>query len=189
MGKKSGFFKIKRFKLTTIFVIIAISLTVIISIYNQHENDKKEQAVIVQQKEEDVKIINEKQEKLAKELEQKKLNAQKDLVEHKKAEEQKRAEEEKVKEKGNDDSTLGGNTTKEKAIEIVSKIIINKIPKVKVEIEYDHTQNRNGKDYYVVRAYDDMGDHINTLGWYYVQVTTGKAFEWNLIEDTLIPIN
>jgi len=162
------------------FAIFGIGLTLIISIYNQHESDKKEQAVIVQQKEEDVKIENQKQEELVKELEEKKLEAQK------------KADEANVKEETSADSTLNENTkkdefTKEKAIEIVRKIIISKNPKVKVD--YDHIQKRDGKDYYVIRVYDDMADHISTLGWYYVQGDTGKAFEWDLIEDTLIPIN
>ena len=204
MNIKNAFSKSKKVKLIIIFILSLVAVTFIILIYNQHQNDKKEQAVIVQQKEEDIKVENQKQEGLAKqveqkkleqekldqekdEIEQKKIEEQKNLVEQKKIEEQKKVDEEKVKEETSSDSAIVGNTTKEEAIKIVSNIIINKTPKVKVE--YDHNQKREGKDYYVVRAYDDMGDHISTLGWYYVQIDTGKAFEWDLIEDTLIPIN
>lgn len=109
------------------------------------------------------------------------------LIKQEKIDAQKKVLEEKVKKEATDNIKLGGVTTKEKAIALVSKIIINKSPNVKVEC--DHIQNRNGINYYVVRAYDDMGDHIATLGCYYVQVTNGKAYEWNLVDDKLVAIN
>lgn len=226
MNNKRGFLKSKKVKSIVILVIIGSGIIYGISIYNQHKSDikvqtviskqninnKKDQAVIVRQKENNIKTEKQKQENLAKELEQKKVAKekilkdkilkekkaqvnQKDssveqnnvLIEQEKVDKQKKVVEEKVKKEATDSIKLGGVTTKGKAIELVSKIIINKSPKVKVE--YDHIQNRNGVDYYVVRAYDDMGDHIATLGWYYVQVNNGKAFEWNLMDDKLVPIN
>ena len=109
------------------------------------------------------------------------------LIKQEKIEAQRKVLEEKVKKEATANIKLGGVTTKEKAIALVSKIIINKSPNVKVD--YDHIQNRNGINYYVVRAYDAMGDHIATLGWYYVQATNGKAYEWNLVDDKLVAIN
>lgn len=222
MIKKRGFFQIKKTRLIAIFTIVAIAGTVIFIKYDQQQSDKKEQMVILQQKENDQKTEKLEKEKMATEIQQKKLKQEKALKEKKALEdkkamleskaleeqkilekqkvlkeqkalqEQKKTNEEKVKKEANADNLLNkkpkeNGFTKENAIEIVSKIIINKTPKVKVE--YDHNQKREGKNYYVVRAYDDMADHISTLGWYYVQVDTGKAFEWNLMEDTLTPIN
>ena len=207
-------FKSKQMTLIAIIVTIVIGVTFIILLYNQRQNDKKEQTVIIQQKANNVKIENQKQEeveqkklvedkaladqkKLAEDKalkEKKALSEQKKIEEQKALEKQKKAdEEEKAQKEANavsasgESNTNGALTKEEKASEMVRKIIINKTPKVKVE--YDHIQNRGGKNYYVVRAYDDMGDHISTLGWYYVQVDTGKAFEWDLIADTLTPIN
>ncbi|MBW9144832.1 hypothetical protein KTC92_15050 [Clostridium sp. CM027] len=213
MNKIRERFKSKEVRLIAIFLTIVIGVIFIISIYNKHQSDKKGQMVIIQQKKADGKIVNKKQEELNKEVEEKKIKEQKVSKNQKKIEEQKVPEEQKKlkeqrllenqkkieeqkkadkaevgKEANNINENIKKNEfTKEKAIEIVSKIVINKNQKVKVG--YDHTQKKGGKDYYVLRVYDDMSDHISTLGWYYVQVDTGKAFEWDLIEDTLTPIN
>ncbi|MBW9149300.1 hypothetical protein K2F40_10040 [Clostridium sp. CM028] len=213
MNKIRERFKSKEVRLIAIFLTIVIGVIFIISIYNKHQSDIKGQMVIIQQKKADGKIVNKKQEELNKEVEEKKIKEQKVSKNQKKIEEQKVPEEQKKlkeqrllenqkkieeqkkadkaevgKEANNINENIKKNEfTKEKAIEIVSKIVINKNQKVKVG--YDHTQKKGGKDYYVLRVYDDMSDHISTLGWYYVQVDTGKAFEWDLIEDTLTPIN
>lgn len=211
MIKNHEFLKLKKVGLIIIFIIFAIGSIIVSSMYFQNKSDKKEQAAIVLQKKQNIEIENQKQEKLSKELAQKKIEEQKVLEdkkkveeqkdledkkkveeqkvleEQKKVDEQKKADDAKVKEEASTANTSSGDITKDEASEIVSKIIINKIPKVKVE--FDHIQKRDGKSYYVVRAYDDMGDHISTLGWYYVQINTGKAFEWDLIEDTLTSIN
>lgn len=55
--------------------------------------------------------------------------------------------------------------------------------------ENKEIKNENGVDYYVIHVADNMGDHIATRGWYYVEVNTGKAYEWNLVNDKLIPLN
>ncbi|MBU3091667.1 hypothetical protein KPL35_06210 [Clostridium sp. CF011] len=156
------------------------------------EKKIKEQKVSKNQKKIEEQKVPKNQKKIEEQKvpeEQKKLKEQRLLENQKKIEEQKKADKAEVgKEANNINENIKKNEfTKEKAIEIVSKIVINKNQKVKVG--YDHTQKKGGKDYYVLRVYDDMSDHISTLGWYYVQVDTGKAFEWDLIEDTLTPIN
>jgi hypothetical protein len=172
LNKKCVFFKSTK-KLITINVIILITFTFIILIYNQYQSEKKGLMAVLQQKEDDKRVEKHKQQEFDREVEEKKL-------------------EEKVENKSNTDIILKENTKKDdftegKAIEIVSKIIKNKNPNLKVA--YDHIQKRGGKNYFVIRVYDDMIDHISTLGWFYVQIETGKVFEWNLIEDILIPMN
>ena len=163
-------------------------------IYNQHQSDNKKQALVIQQKE----VEKQKQEEVDKaEYEEKRV-----IEEQKKFEEEKKAKAETVKtekaivekskENANDDGSPEVDAkksvfTKENAIEIVDKIITNKNTQVK--IQYDHMQERNGKDYFVIRVYEGMSDHITTLGWYYVDGDTKKAYEWDLLEDKLKPIN
>lgn len=79
-----------------------------------------------------------------------------------------------------------GKVTQDKAIEIVSKYVNSKNQGAK--FTFDHIQKRENVDYYVIRAYVDMSDHIATLGWYYVDVNNGKAFEWDLLDDKLVPL-
>ncbi|MBU3111010.1 hypothetical protein [Clostridium lacusfryxellense] len=206
MNKKRELFKSKKMKLVTVFILITMVVAVIIS-YSQYQSDKREQVVIAQQKIGNEKIEKKKQEELNNQAElkklekekaskeqdalakQKKIEGQKVLENEKKLAEQKKIDDEKAEKEDNNEKVINQNTelTKEKAIALVSKIIISDNQKIKVG--YDHTQKRDGKNYYVLRAYDDMADHISTLAWYYVDVTTGEAFEWNLMEDTLVPIN
>ncbi len=80
-----------------------------------------------------------------------------------------------------------GKLTSDKALEIIKNIVIKNSSNAKVA--FDHIQKRDGKDYYVIRLYESMPDHAATLGWFYVQVDTGKAFEWDLTDDKLIPLN
>lgn len=203
MSKKREFFKSKKMKFGIVFIIITMVIAVII-LYKQYQ---REQVVIAQQKESNEKIEKKKQEEIDKQAElkklekekaskeqdaltkQKKIEEQKVMENEKKLAEQKKIDDAKAEKEDNNEKVINKNTelTKEKAIVLVSKIIISDNQKIKVG--YDHTQKRDGKNYYVLRAYDDMADHISTLAWYYVDVTTGEAFEWNLMEDTLAPIN
>ncbi|HEY5562464.1 MAG TPA: hypothetical protein VIK72_12055 [Clostridiaceae bacterium] len=85
------------------------------------------------------------------------------------------------------DNTANGAVTSLQATEIISKLVLKDHPAAKTR--YDHDQDRDGKKYYVLQLYDAMPDHTATIGWYYVQVDNGKAFEWDLISDKLIPLN
>lgn len=75
----------------------------------------------------------------------------------------------------------------QKAIEIVSKSVGN-IGK-KSKFEFDHEDRRDNIDYYVIHGFDSMEDHVATIGWYYVDKSSGKAYEWNLVENKLTPLN
>ncbi|MHC1682357.1 MAG: hypothetical protein AB6733_05355 [Clostridiaceae bacterium] len=77
--------------------------------------------------------------------------------------------------------------TSDNAVEIIKNIVVKNKPNLKVK--FDHTQKRDGKDYYVIRLYESLPDHSTTLGWFYVQIDTGKAFQWNLTDDKLTPLN
>ncbi|SQC02509.1 hypothetical protein [Clostridium tetanomorphum] len=75
------------------------------------------------------------------------------------------------------------NITSNEAVDIVKRFF----PQLNSDaiIEYDHTENINGKDYYVVHIYSIVNNHTATVGWYCVDTNTGKAYEWNLANGTL----
>lgn len=54
----------------------------------------------------------------------------------------------------------------------------------------DSTERRDGHDYYIVKAYEEIDDgggmsHTSTIGWYYVEMNTGDVFEWDMTDDSL----
>lgn len=54
----------------------------------------------------------------------------------------------------------------------------------------DSTERRNGIDFYIVKAYEEIYDggglsHTSTIGWYYVDMYTGDVFEWDMSDDSL----
>ncbi|WML33230.1 tetratricopeptide repeat protein [Clostridium sp. OS1-26] len=102
-----------------------------------------------------------------------------------KAEQEKKANEEQEK-------TAAANAnnravTQEQAIKIISDKITDKGPKTVVQCE--NIENKNGSEYYYIHVYDNMGSHAATRGWYYVEVSTGKAYKQDLITNRLTPIN
>lgn len=80
-----------------------------------------------------------------------------------------------------------GMVTAEQAVQSAAKYISNKGENTK--FSFDHEESRNGTDYYVIHAFEDMGDHVATLGWYYVEKNGGKVYEWNLAGDELMLLN
>ncbi|MEN6350043.1 MAG: copper amine oxidase N-terminal domain-containing protein [Syntrophomonas sp.] len=54
----------------------------------------------------------------------------------------------------------------------------------------DSTERRDGHDYYIIKAYEEIDDgggmsHTSTIGWYYVEMNTGDVFEWDMTDDSL----
>lgn len=54
----------------------------------------------------------------------------------------------------------------------------------------DSTERRNGSDYYIIKAYEDIYDggglsHSSTIGWYYVDMYTGDVYEWDMTDDSI----
>lgn len=80
--------------------------------------------------------------------------------------------------------------TKEDAEENVKKIIGDVANGF--ALEFDHMDNRDGKDYFVIHFYESVIDnpdtgegHRATVAWYYVDKSTGEVYEWDLIADKL----
>lgn len=106
--------------------------------------------------------------------------------------EQKQVEKKQTQEVIKDNTTkniVDSKLDKKAATEIISNYIKSKYPEAKCV--YDHNQKRDGKEYYVIHVFGSMQDNSSTatIGWYYVEVDTGKAFQWDLINDKLDPIN
>ncbi|MCT8977752.1 hypothetical protein N4T77_14220 [Clostridium sp. CX1] len=93
------------------------------------------------------------------------------------------------KQQGSEDKDKGysAGVTADQAVKIAAKYVTNKGTNTK--FSFDHEDSRNGVNYYVIHAFEDMGDHVATLGWYYIEKGYGKAYEWDLAEDQLIPLN
>lgn len=88
----------------------------------------------------------------------------------------------------------GTKVGEQQAVRIVLEKLGWGLPE-KGRLEFDHVQERQGRNYLVVHGYELVIDdpvsgtgHTATWGWYYVDSGTGAAFEWDLAADKLIPI-
>lgn len=79
-----------------------------------------------------------------------------------------------------------GAVSKEQAEELIRSL---KNFGTNIVCKYDHDDTKSDVEYYVIHVYENMSDHTATIGWFYVAKNTGKAFEWDLVADTLVPIN
>ncbi len=93
----------------------------------------------------------------------------------------------------NTEASKGNEITVDKATELLKSNLMAKDSKI--ELSYDHTQNKNGVNYYVFQSFDSTGtssssadSHSDTLGWYYVNVTNGDLFAYDLNNDVLNPL-
>ena len=97
-----------------------------------------------------------------------------------------------------DIATRGGSAPSrigpEDAVRIVSRRIGYR-PAKNSRLEADGPRVRNGRKYFVVQGYNIVitdpvrqTGHTSTWGWFYVDAKTGAAYEWNLVEDKLIPL-
>lgn len=77
--------------------------------------------------------------------------------------------------------------TKDKAVQLVVKSVKQKSSNTK--FTFDHETTRNNINYYVIHGFDNMQDHAATSGWYYVDKSSGKVYEWDLTNDKLNMIN
>ncbi|MFD3155418.1 tetratricopeptide repeat protein [Haloimpatiens sp. FM7330] len=89
--------------------------------------------------------------------------------------EEQKKEQEKEKDKLEDqkkEPEKSKGITKEQACEIVKKqeqdIGENTV------IQFDHEENKNGIQCYIIHVYDNMDTHTATRNWYYVDKSTGK---------------
>jgi|688.fasta_scaffold93586_5 hypothetical protein len=88
----------------------------------------------------------------------------------------------------------GATVSEQQAVRIVQEKLGWELPK-NGRLEFDHMQEREGRNYLVVHGYELVIDdpangtgHTATWGWYYVDAVTGAAFRWDLAGDKLIPI-
>ncbi|MDP4144292.1 MAG: hypothetical protein Q8936_07385 [Bacillota bacterium] len=69
------------------------------------------------------------------------------------------------------------------------QIILTKIskPNAPVNVNYDHSQQRDGKSFYVFQVSTKTTNENlrDTLGWFYVDQSNGDVYSWDLINDTL----
>ncbi|MBV4432211.1 hypothetical protein KM803_12865 [Clostridium tyrobutyricum] len=77
--------------------------------------------------------------------------------------------------------------TQDRAVQLVEQSLKQKNANTKVI--FDHDITRDNVEYYVIHSFDDMKDHIATSGWYYVDKSNGKVYEWDLANDKLNAIN
>lgn len=84
-------------------------------------------------------------------------------------------------------SDTSGVLTSAQAAKVVYDLVVQAGDGTKTM--YDHTQKRDNVNYYVIRLYESSSDHITTVAWYYVRLDNGKVFLWDIIEDTLTPVN
>lgn len=84
------------------------------------------------------------------------------------------------------ENKASGKITPQEACDIVKNQI--KSNNANIKFRYDHDDTKNGVKYYVIQAFEDLSDHVATIGWYYVDINTGKAYEWDLISDLLVPL-
>lgn len=84
------------------------------------------------------------------------------------------------------ENKAGEKITPNGACDIVKKLI--KSNNTNIKFRYDHDDTKKGVSYYVIQAFEDMSDHVATIGWYYVDKNTGKAYEWDLVSDSLVPL-
>ncbi|WP_446898954.1 hypothetical protein ACSVC9_03405 [Clostridium sp. LBM24168] len=50
---------------------------------------------------------------------------------------------------------------------------------------FDHNEIKDNAEYYVIHAFDSMEDHGATIGWYYVNKSNGKVYEYDLVNNKL----
>lgn len=94
----------------------------------------------------------------------------------------------------NTTSNTSNNETNGYSVSIskATDILNSKINKgtTKTKLNYDHIQERDSEKYYTFSATMPSTDaqSSNTIGWYYVNVNTGEAFSWDLVDNTLTPL-
>jgi hypothetical protein len=87
-----------------------------------------------------------------------------------------------------------GKITPEEAVRIVAEKLRYK-PAKNSHLVADRTERREGREYHVVQGYNliitnpaNQTGHSATWGWFFVDMKTGAAFRWDLVEDKLVAI-
>lgn len=85
-----------------------------------------------------------------------------------------------------DEDKPSKNITPDNACDIIKKYV--KSDNGNINFRYDHDETKKGVQYYVIQAFEDHSDHITTIGWYYVDKNTGKAYELDVVSNSLVPL-
>lgn len=80
----------------------------------------------------------------------------------------------------------GSAVTEDSAVTMVRQHVKQDEPNA--SFTFDHNETRDNVEYYVIHAFDSMEDHGATTGWYYVDKSNGKVYEYDLANNKLIPI-
>lgn len=177
----------KKRKLMIIIIIIFVFAGSAFAAYEYNESQKRSSQVLSKNNSNDKATVQTENTKVEDTKKDEEVKKEQETKKEKESQKETSSNTEGSKVDQNKQTTNNdGKVTQNKAVEIVGKYVNSKDQKAKVQ--FDHIQKRDNVDYYVIRAYEDMSDHIATLGWYYVDVNNGKAFEWDLIEDKLIPL-
>lgn len=84
-----------------------------------------------------------------------------------------------------DTNNVSSKILNSKDAENIVKKLINPSSNENTKVQFDHEQNVNGVNYFVIHVYDLIKDNENishsaTKGWYYVNPSTGKVFDGTL---------
>lgn len=92
-----------------------------------------------------------------------------------------------------EDSTPG-EIRAEDTVRIVSQKLDFQ-PRKNSRLVVDRREQRNGRNYFVLQGYNliitdpvQQTGHTATWGWFFVDAKTGAAYEWDLIQDRLVPV-
>ncbi len=87
---------------------------------------------------------------------------------------------------GAQNSQTNSEITQEKAAALLEDYLktigVSKDDDPNLVISLDHTDEADGKDYYVFQVFDNMEDHTATIGWYGVQKEDGSLYDFVLMK-------
>jgi tetratricopeptide (TPR) repeat protein len=90
-----------------------------------------------------------------------------------------------TKQEENIDKVDYGEITSSSAENIV-KNLVAQYSSSNIMVRFDHEETRDGINYFVIQVYENMGDHIATSGWYYVNENDGQVFDGTF--GDLVPV-
>lgn len=105
------------------------------------------------------------------------------------------AYEERTGDGGSPQGSSRGEIRSADAVRIVSQKLGFQ-PRGNSRLVVDRREERNGRTYFVLQGYNlvitdpvQKTGHTATWGWFFVDAKTGAAYEWNVIQDRLVPLS
>lgn len=91
-----------------------------------------------------------------------------------------------------------GSSRKEIRAEDAVRIVSQKLgfePRNNSHLVVDRLEQRNGRNYFVLHGYNlvitdpvQQTGHTATWGWFFADAQTGASYEWDVIQDRLVPL-